>query len=533
MRNLESAISASIEDACLYAIVVILVFMALLGITVWRAIENQPAHDPEASPKFHLVPALHQPRAGGGGLLFILQPLNICYTICNHMNISNKKETFLLFVGDAFFFLFSLWLTVFIRGSNTPAVALFRAHLTPFIILFILWIIVFYIAGLYDRHTLILKSRLPGLIFNSQIVNSAIAVLFFYLFPGFGIAPKTILFIYLFVSFITISLWRIYGTRVFARQEKEPALLIGRGEEMRELYDEVNRNDSYSIRFVSSVDVADISGMDIQEDIVRRVYAEDVKFIAIDFTSDKVAPLLPHLYNLIFSKVQFIDSHKIYEDVFNRVPLSLINESWFLENISVSPKFTYDFLKRTMDIVLACILGIISLVFYPFVYIAIKMDDRGMIFIEQIRTGQNNIPIKNLKFRTMSINDGGEGDANRGQHITRVGSFLRKTRIDELPQLWNVFVGDISLIGPRPELPNLVKIYEKEISFYNVRHLIKPGLSGWAQIYQIAPPKFATDADQTKIKLSYDLFYIKNRSFLLDLKIALKTIKELVSRKGI
>jgi lipopolysaccharide/colanic/teichoic acid biosynthesis glycosyltransferase len=186
-----------------------------------------------------------------------------------------------------------------------------------------------------------------------------------------------------------------------------------------------------------------------------------------------------------------------------------------------------------MDIVLAFILGIISLVVYPFVYLAITLDDKGKIFIYQERIGHNNQPIQIIKFRTMSVDDGGEGVADRHITVTRVGKWLRMSRIDELPQLWNVFIGDLSLIGPRPELPNLVKLYEKEISFYNVRHLIKPGLSGWAQLYQKTPPKFATDYDQTKVKLSYDLFYIKNRSFLLDLKIALKTVKTLLSRSGV
>ena len=125
------------------------------------------------------------------------------------------------------------------------------------------------------------------------------------------------------------------------------------------------------------------------------------------------------------------------------------------------------------------------------------------------------------------------GEEKRQEKITKVGRFLRASRIDELPQLWNVFKGDISLIGPRPELPKLVNLYEKEISFYNVRHLIKPGLSGWAQLYQQTPPKFSADYGETKIKLSYDLFYIKNRSFFLDIKIALKTIKALLSRSGL
>jgi lipopolysaccharide/colanic/teichoic acid biosynthesis glycosyltransferase len=186
-----------------------------------------------------------------------------------------------------------------------------------------------------------------------------------------------------------------------------------------------------------------------------------------------------------------------------------------------------------MDIILSFIAGVVSLVVYPFVYVAIKLDDGGNVFIKQVRVGHNNVPMHILKFRTMSVDDAGDGDVDRAMKITRVGKFLRVSRIDELPQLWNVLKGDISLIGPRPELPNLVNLYEKEISFYNVRHLIKPGLSGWAQLYQKTPPKFATDYDQTKTKLSYDLYYIKNRSFWLDIKIALKTVRELVSRRGV
>src|SRR3972149_2777495 len=289
----------------------------------------------------------------------------------------------------------------------------------------------------------------------------------------------------------------------------------------------------FSILFaVWSVDLSEIDGIDIQNEIITPIYSNNIKIIAVVFSHQEITPLLPHLYNLIFSKVRFIDSHRIYEDIFDRIPLSLVTYSWFLENISVSPKFTYDFLKRIMDIVLSFFLGLISFLLYPFVYIAVKFDDGGNIFIWQERVGQNNQEIKIIKFRTMSVDDSGEGEQGRENKVTRVGKFLRASRIDELPQLWNVLKGDISLIGPRPELPNLVHLYEKEISFYNVRHLIKPGLSGWAQLYQKVVPKFSTDYEQTKTKLSYDLFYIKNRSFWLDIKIALRTVETLLSRSG-
>ncbi|NCN08012.1 sugar transferase, partial [Candidatus Parcubacteria bacterium] len=138
-----------------------------------------------------------------------------------------------------------------------------------------------------------------------------------------------------------------------------------------------------------------------------------------------------------------------------------------------------------------------------------------------------------LKFRTMLFNDNGDWQ-NKGliNKVTKVGNFLRKTRLDELPQLWNVLKGDISLIGPRPEFPNAVKQYAEEIPYYNVRHLIKPGLSGWAQIYHDQHPHHQADTLETKNKLSYDLYYIKNRSFFLDLKIALRTLNILLSIAG-
>jgi exopolysaccharide biosynthesis polyprenyl glycosylphosphotransferase len=449
------------------------------------------------------------------------------------MSRLTKKEALILFCGDVFFFILSLWLALWIRFGELPSMERFGTHFTPFSLLFVIWVLVYFIAGLYEKHTLLLKSKLPSAIFNAQVVNSLIAIVFFYIIPVFGITPKTILFIYLLISFLFILGWRLYGISSLGARERQPALLIGSGAEMKELLDEVNGNDRYDIRFVSSVDVQDIAGLDMQNDIITPVYEHGIRIIAVDFSHENVAPLLPHLYNLIFSKVRFIDSHRIYEDIFDRIPLSLVTYSWFLENISVSPKFTYDFLKRVMDIVLSLILGIVSLIAYPFVYIAVKLDDRGRLFIRQERIGQNNQLVRILKFRSMSVDDGGEGDASRHLKVTRVGKFLRASRIDELPQLWNVLRGDISLIGPRPELPKLVELYEKEISFYNVRHLIKPGLSGWAQLYQKAPPKFATDYDQTKTKLSYDLFYIKNRSFWLDIKIALKTIKTLLSRSGV
>jgi exopolysaccharide biosynthesis polyprenyl glycosylphosphotransferase len=451
------------------------------------------------------------------------------------MNSLSNREPSVLLLGDILSLLAALWLSLFLRTFIAPSNELFFTHLVPFSLLFLVWVVVFYIAGLYERHTLMLQSRLPSILFNAQIVNSTIAVVFFYFVPFFGITPKTILFIYLVVSFILIFFWRAYVFLAIGVKQPIKAVLVGSGEEMKELFEEVNSNPLYNFRFVSSVDLDRTEGSGFKDEVVGQVYSEGVSLIAIDLSNERVEPVLPSLYNLIFSKIQFVDMYRVYEDIFKRVPLSLLKYNWFLENISTSPRHTYDALKRVMDILISIPLLIIPFITYPFAFIMMKIEDGGPIFIHQERLGKNNQVVRIVKFRTMTANDHGNYENGETKlKVTKVGAFLRKSRLDEFPQLWNVLKGDISLIGPRPELPALVKLYEKEIPYYNVRHLIKPGLSGWAQIYQDTEhPHHAQAVMQTKEKLSYDLFYIKNRSFILDLKIALKTIKTLLSRVGV
>lgn len=442
------------------------------------------------------------------------------------MIFSSKKETNLLFIGDFIVFYVALFATLFIRYGGISDDVLSQ-HLVPFTILFIVWYLVYFIAGLYEKHTLLLKQHVPATILNAQIINSAIAAIFFYLIPYFGIAPKTNLFIHLILSFVLMLWWRRILVLRLISPRKENALLIGSGHEVRELLEEVNSNPRYGITFISSINIEKSEDIDFQEEILNRVYSEDVSVIVADFKDDNVAPLLPNLYNLIFSKIRFIDMHKIYEDVFNRVPLSLLEYSWFLENISASPRRMHDILKRSMDILVAGILIIPAAMVTPIVGLFIWLEDKGPIFFTQKRVSKNNHHVSIYKFRTMSVKKDDEK-----QFVTKIGKYLRIFRIDEMPQLWNVLKGELSLIGPRPEIPTLVKHYEDEISYYNVRHLITPGLSGWAQIYHEGHPHHDADVPETKMKLAYDLYYIKNRSFMLDIAIALKTLKTIFTRKG-
>ncbi|MSU45391.1 MAG: exopolysaccharide biosynthesis polyprenyl glycosylphosphotransferase [Candidatus Zambryskibacteria bacterium] len=455
------------------------------------------------------------------------------------MNIFNKKEPLVLFLGDLVSLLLALWLMLFLRYAEIPALFKIMQHLVPFSFLFIVWVLIFFIAGLYEKQAVLLKNKLYATLLRAEVINCVIAVLFFYFISYFGITPKTNLFIYLVVSFILVFGWRMYLYPVIGGgRKKQKAILIGSGEEMEELKNEINNNFRYGLFFTSVVDLNNASSINFKGEILDRIHSDDVQVIAVDLHNKQIEPVLPHLYSLLFSRVRFIDMHQLYEDVFDKVPVSFLKYNWFLENVSVSSGTVYDILKRLMDICVSFILFIISLLLYPFVYLAIKFDDGGVIFSYQKRVGKNNKAVDIVKFRTMTIaNDEASWGANLSlkpiNKITRLGKFLRRTRIDELPQLWNVLTGDISLIGPRPEFLEPVKRYTEEIPYYNVRHIIKPGLSGWAQLYHDRHPHHGVDTKETKNKLSYDLYYIKNRSFLLDLTIALKTIKELLSRRGV
>jgi hypothetical protein len=351
------------------------------------------------------------------------------------MTALKRKEPLVLLIGDVLFFLVSLWLTLLFRNVELPSRELFLAHLAPFSLLFIAWVVVFYIAGLYEKHTVILRSKLPNVLGVTQVTNSALAVIFFYFVPIFAITPKTVLFIYLFVSFALILFWRTYGYFSLGRKRVDNAILIGSGEEMKDLLNEVNGNPIYNLNFVSSIDLNRIDKNGFWEEIKPQVYSEDVSVIAIDLNHENVEPVLPHLYKLIFTHKNFIDMHKIYEDIFDRVPLSLLRYNWFLENISATPRTAYDTLKRIMDIAISFCLFVVSLLIYPFVYIAIKLDDKGPIFISQERVGEKNKLMKILKFRSMSRDDRGiyqtgSDKSSEENKVTKVGHFLRKSRIE-------------------------------------------------------------------------------------------------------
>jgi exopolysaccharide biosynthesis polyprenyl glycosylphosphotransferase len=237
-------------------------------------------------------------------------------------------------------------------------------------------------------------------------------------------------------------------------------------------------------------------------------------------------------YRSIGHAVAFNSFPDFYERVTGKVPLNAIDKVWFLENINEGPKRSYEIIKRAVDVFLSIILGIGVVILSPLIMLAIKLDSPGPVFFRQKRTGRGGKIFEIIKFRSM------RDDAEKGigavwaqeydPRVTRVGRFLRKTRIDEFPQLWNVLTGSMSFVGPRAERPEFNEKLSGGVPFYEERYLIKPGLTGWAQIKY----GYGASIKDTAEKVQYDLYYIKHRSLMLDLGIILKTINISLRRAG-
>lgn len=448
------------------------------------------------------------------------------------MATTRKRQFITLLVGDIAVFVASLWTALALRNVAIPTADDFATLLAPFVFIFIAWVLVFFISGLYDSHTLLIKSKLPRRVFAAHLFNLAIAAIFFYIVPFFGITPKAILILYVAVSSALISLWRFLAYPKLVKQSSVPLIVLAEGDDIDYLDQKIKTSSNAPVRIV---EILKPSAFERSEDLVRKIEshiaAHPNSVIAVDLISPFIQKHADALYSLIFTNIQFVEVQNVYEDITDKVPLGLINEVWFLKHASIEPNVIYDFLKRAMDIAISLPLCIVPILFYPFVWIACKFGEhKGPVLIFQQRVGERDKLVSVPKFRSMTVDDAGAWVTKNDQRITKFGSFLRKSRLDEFPQLWTILRGETSLIGPRPELPKLVEFYKVEIPHYNVRHLIKPGLSGWAQIHHEKPPH---SVEETKEKLSYDLYYIKHRSLWLDLKIALQTVKTLLSRVGV
>ncbi|OIO50862.1 hypothetical protein CO131_01225 [Candidatus Kaiserbacteria bacterium CG_4_9_14_3_um_filter_50_16] len=441
----------------------------------------------------------------------------------------DRRETALLLIGDFFMLAASLWIALLLRNLSFPSLSYFDANFVPFLPIFFLSLAVFYIAGLYEKQTRPIRRVMGPRIFGAQAATVAIAAVLFFILP-LSIAPKTILVLYLIVSVATESIWRFYRMKYEIKSSARiPALLVGSGPAVLELYDEVRENSRYLIHFVRHLETTGLSNGTVADEIVSAP-KDGVRIIVLDTSDSVVIRDMPMLYDFMTNGILFLEFAPLYEEIFDRVPLAHLHAGQLLETLP-RHRAMYDAAKRLFDIILAAVGSIVAIPFIGIAAMFLSLKN-GSPFIRHERIGRNGRVFRIVKLRSMLFDDHGDPEQQKKNRVTTLGRLLRKTRIDELPQLWNVLIGNLSFIGPRPELPKIAEIYEREIPHYRMRHLITPGLSGWAQINDADAPRGSADVERTRRKLSFDLYYLKHRSFGLDLAIAIKTIRTLLSFSG-
>ncbi|MBI4138597.1 sugar transferase [Candidatus Uhrbacteria bacterium] len=447
----------------------------------------------------------------------------------------------LLVCGDLAIFQGALLLTLLLRYGRIEPGA-WNLHAAPFGVVSALWIVGSYIAGLYDFNVLKNGIKFFRLYLEGMIANLAVALAFFYLIPIFTIEPRTNLFLYFAIVLLLGYGWRLAYNRYVANALfRNRVLFIGSGMDAAKIRTLLARS-AFGFDLVAILEtnagprfeddrIAWFSSIERLEEIIRD---QQINTVLLGHRPEEIPGLRDALYKTLFLPVALIDRTALEETITGRVPLEYVSQTWFLEHLRENEKTWYEGVKRVGDILLAIPFGILTLALYPFIALAIKTSSRGPVLYSQIRVGKFDKPFRIWKFRTMHVDAEKNGpqftaDAKTDPRLFPVGRILRRLRLDEFPQIWNVLRGDLSFIGPRPERPEFVGQLTERMPYYALRHLTRPGLTGWAQVRFLTPT--ASLEDNLK-KLQYDVYYIKHRSILLDIAILLKTVAIVLRRQG-
>ncbi|KKW46719.1 MAG: hypothetical protein A2681_00230 [Candidatus Liptonbacteria bacterium RIFCSPHIGHO2_01_FULL_56_18b] len=441
---------------------------------------------------------------------------------------ANKAKIFLLFVGDVAALYASLFLMLALRyGGRFPAFV--SLHLAPMSLIFLVWLLIFYIAGLYDMRRLrttydLLQAFGPGL-----FTGAALSIAFFYLIPLFGITPKTNLALFI-VLFAAIEFaWRAAANRIAATMGTPTAVaFVSESPTTHELTEFLNNNRQLGYRVIPAFSNDSLSSLKDLPQWKRLITSQRIDLLVVPSHFKKDSHFAKVFFGLLQAGVTIQDLPHFYETVFQKVPLTEINEEWFLEHVTRRPPW-FEGIKHLIEFSVALALGVALLPFVALIAALIKLTSEGPVIYRQTRVGERGREFTLYKFRTMvALAPDGSAETNgavwSGTHddrTTPIGRALRASHLDELPQLWNIILGELSFVGPRPERPEIIRRLTPQVPYYEIRYLIRPGVTGWAQINH---RKDATIDDVIQ-KLQYDIYYLKNRSPILDVAIFLKTIK--------
>ncbi len=335
------------------------------------------------------------------------------------------------------------------------------------------------------------------------------------------------------LGFFAVAGWDVRQHRTQTNDRPLRVLGLGAGEEAARVVRSFENREAYGVELVGFVGnhshavVPVLGELDDLADVLRRY---DIDAIVLTASRHRL-PLLEHLLDVDRTPA-LLELSDLYERAFGCVPVEEINAAWFIEALTLHRRLQNSPARRFVDLALSALAAVVLAPLMAVVALAIKLDTPGPVFYRQVRVGEGGRRFTIVKFRSMRTDAESMGTprwaAVADPRITRVGKLIRRCRIDELPQLWNVARGEMALVGPRPERPELVAEIARQLPFYEPRHLVRPGITGWAQVY--AP--YAASVEETLEKLSYDLYYVKHQSFATDAGIMLSTLGVMAGGRG-
>jgi len=400
-----------------------------------------------------------------------------------------------------------------------------------------IFLVIFYASGMYERSTLARTTHSYRLPLIAVLISLAVIVLSFYARASGLIGRGILVMGGVFIFLLTWGTRHVYGMAVGRGLLSKNALLVGEGREAEAALKLINVTADSGFKVLGVVSNKRISpGSFIQsvpvvgntEKLRELSDAFDIETIIVATSLSREPTLLRLLRPLRCAGIEVIDYVSLHELLAQEIPLDHINDEWLMNAALNGSVIHIRKIKRIMDFVVASVGLIATIPICLITFVLIKMDSRGSVFYRQKRSGIDGNPYMVLKFRTMRQDaeaiSGAVWSTSSDSRITRIGKFLRKWRIDEIPQLINVLKGEMSLVGPRPERPEFVDTLSSAIPFYRERLLVPPGVTGWAQVKF----PYASNIDGARRKLQFDLYYIKHMGFFLDCMILLRTFRTII-----
>jgi sugar transferase (PEP-CTERM system associated) len=400
-----------------------------------------------------------------------------------------------------------------------------------------------YYMDLYDLRVVADRRELFVRTLQSLGAASVILAVLYYLFPDL-ILGRGVFFIATALAVVIIVGWRLAFEWLSQRaRPTERLLLVGTGVAAISLAKELHaRRQDLGVEIVGFVDPDDgpagtsatdpgvIGSIEEIPEIVRR---SRVDRVVVSLADARGKLPMDKLLDMKLSGVQFDHLASVYEEYTGKIAVENLRPSWLIFSEGFRKTRWLVAAKRSTDLVAALFGFLVTVPIMAVIWLAVRLTSTGPALYHQQRVGQHGRVFTVHKFRSMAVDAEAKtgavwAQAGHDPRVTAVGGLLRRSRLDELPQLWNVLVGDMSFVGPRPERPEFVETLTKQIPFYGQRHVVKPGVTGWAQVRYT----YGASVEDAMEKLQYDLFYIKNLSMPLDLYIVLETIKTVLVRSG-